>query len=234
MTTKKKLIALALCVVILVATILSGTVAYFTDEHSVKNTFTSGNVTIKLDEAKVTKDTKGDLVANGTERFVPTKTEYTQNYGTIYPGMKITKDPTITNVGTESAYVAAKIVATNTNGIDVSSLLSGGILGNAKTTTVTDKNEIAAAVADADCDYVVFKTSTADTYTIYVFVKASVDATENVVLFDKMTIPAEWDNEEINLINALTIDVTGYGIQEYGFTNGYAAATEAFKSAFTF
>ena len=51
---KKKSIALTLTAVMLALAVgIGGTIAYFTDKTSeVKNTFTTGNVGIKLDEAK--------------------------------------------------------------------------------------------------------------------------------------------------------------------------------------
>lgn len=60
--TKTKALLMSLCAVLLVAASVLGTMAYLTDSKDVKNTFTVGNVTIKLDEAKV--DEKGNLVKN--------------------------------------------------------------------------------------------------------------------------------------------------------------------------
>lgn len=51
--TKTKALLMSLCAVLLVAASVLGTMAYLTDSKDVKNTFTVGNVAIKLDEAKV-------------------------------------------------------------------------------------------------------------------------------------------------------------------------------------
>ena len=111
---KKKILAIVLCVAMLAIAIVGGTMAYFTDTKAQTNTFTTGNVSIKLDEVVVqkvedsTKDTYGDLVAKGDG----SRTEDDQDYGKLYPGQKIAKDPTITNTGSEDAYIAAKITVT--------------------------------------------------------------------------------------------------------------------------
>ena len=59
---KKKTIALALVLVMVFGATLGGTFAYLTSTDEVVNTFTVGNVQIKLDEAKANPD--GTLVAN--------------------------------------------------------------------------------------------------------------------------------------------------------------------------
>ena len=56
--TKTKALLMSLCAVLLVAASVLGTMAYLTDSKDVKNTFTVGNVSIKLDEAKVNADGK--------------------------------------------------------------------------------------------------------------------------------------------------------------------------------
>ena len=222
-STKKKLIAIGICFVILVASILSNTIAYFSDEEKVANTFVSGNVEIKLDEAVVVKDAHGDFV---TETG---RTEDGQEYGTIYPGMKITKDPTITNIGVEDAYLAAKVDISGATGTDIVALLSGGALDSANATFVNSKAEAEAVTGDPD--YIIYKSAD----TVYIFVMNKIQKDGTVELFETLTIPTNWDNDEITLIKNLKIDVTAYGIQTYGFDNGYDAAMEAFgDSVFNF
>ena len=53
---KSKAILMALCAVLLVAASVMGTLAYLTSTDTVTNTFTVGNVQIKLDEAKVNEE----------------------------------------------------------------------------------------------------------------------------------------------------------------------------------
>ena len=65
MKTRSKALLLTLCAVVLVVATVFGTMAYLTSTDEVVNTFTVGDVKIKLDEAKA--DTDGSLV-EGAER----------------------------------------------------------------------------------------------------------------------------------------------------------------------
>ena len=53
MKKAKKILALVLCVLLLIGATIAGTVAYMTSkDHTVTNTFSVGNVTITMDEAR--------------------------------------------------------------------------------------------------------------------------------------------------------------------------------------
>ena len=104
---KKFLKALALvgCALLLVTASVVGTYAFLTAKTAtVTNTFTVGNVTITLDEAKVdlygVKD--GDVrVEVDTDKTVPYK---------LIPGRKYTKDPVITvGADSESCWLFVKV-----------------------------------------------------------------------------------------------------------------------------
>ena len=96
---KKKIVALCLCIALAVVAIGGATLAYFTDTKTATNTFTVGNVKIKLDEKDITKN-DGSRTEEG-------------NAYTIYPGATVEKDPTVTNTGENAAYVRVKVVANN-------------------------------------------------------------------------------------------------------------------------
>ena len=92
---KKYLMTLA-CVVLVAAVSVAGTVAFLTDRESVANTFTVGNVDIKLDETKVNPD---GTPVEGADRV-------TENSYHLIPGQTYTKDPTVTVLkGSEESYV---------------------------------------------------------------------------------------------------------------------------------
>lgn len=98
---KKKIVSVCLVVCLLATAIIGTTLAYFTDTKTVTNTFSSGNVTIKLDEAKVDDD--GQALASG-ERT-------TGNEYHLYPGKEYDKDPTITVAAdSEDCYVFVEVV----------------------------------------------------------------------------------------------------------------------------
>lgn len=95
-----KALLLALCAALLVTASVMGTLAYLTHTTGpVTNTFTVGNVSISLDEAKV--DVYGELDGN---------TRVTENTYKLIPGHEYVKDPTIhVNAGSEECWVFIKM-----------------------------------------------------------------------------------------------------------------------------
>ena len=77
------------CAILLVVATVFGTLAYFTDQDTVVNTFTVGNVDIELNESDVDND--------GNNK---------QNDYHLQPGLSYDKDPAVTLVkGSEESYV---------------------------------------------------------------------------------------------------------------------------------
>lgn len=108
MNAKKILVAL-LAVVLIVGCTIGGTLAWLKDStETVTNTFTSGNIEITLDEAKVDQDgnfmkveTKVDTIGEASR---VTKNEYQ-----AIPGKTYSKDPTLTvKKGNEKCYLFVK------------------------------------------------------------------------------------------------------------------------------
>lgn len=99
---KKKILAACLVVCLLATAVIGTTLAYFTDTKIVTNSFTAGNVTITLDEAKV--DENGQkIVGEGAERVQ-------ENNYKLYPGKKYDKDPTIhVATNSEKCYLFVKV-----------------------------------------------------------------------------------------------------------------------------
>ena len=228
---KKRIITICL-VAALLATCFAGTYAYLKDTKAQKNTFTTGNVYITLDEAKV----------DGTGR-----TTETQDYK-LFPAMTITKDPTITLVdGSEDAWVAAKVTVSaqevgekdlldligisGTNMINVNAVASGGLL--AKTPAAKENWNGLALVHETD-DCVIYQEAGTNTWTLYIFMKNVQKANAQTVLFKTLTIPAAWDNAEMDVVDTLEINVQAYAVQAYGFDDCYDAMTTAFANQFDF
>ena len=92
--TKKRLVAILLCVTLVALAAIGATFAYLTDSKTVKNTFTVGDVKIKLDETNVNAP-EGDRVTSNTYN--------------VYPGAVVTKDPIVHNTGKNGAYVRAVV-----------------------------------------------------------------------------------------------------------------------------
>lgn len=91
---KKKITAIFLCVALVAIAIVGASLAYFTDSKKATNTFTMGNVHIKLDETNV-NDPTGDRV--------------TENTYNTYPGAVVKKDPIVHNTGANAAWIRAKV-----------------------------------------------------------------------------------------------------------------------------
>lgn len=99
--TKKKILVLALTVAMAAILVVGGSLAYLTDTKTADNTFTMGDVKIKLDETDVNNPT-GDRVTSNT-----------YDNDDVYPGAVVTKDPIVHNVGKNSAYIRAVVTIEN-------------------------------------------------------------------------------------------------------------------------
>lgn len=108
---KKKLMTV-LALVLVIAMSVAGTYAYLTSHDSVTNTFTVGNVSITMDEAKVNEYGVVDTSAS----------RVTENSYKLVPGHTYVKDPTI-NVGanSEDCYLFVEI----TNGLRDKATING-------------------------------------------------------------------------------------------------------------
>ena len=96
--TKKRFVAILLCVTLVALAAIGATFAYLTDSKTVNNTFTMGNVAIKLDETDI-KNPTGDRV--------------TSNEYNVYPGAVVKKDPIVHNTGKNAAYIRATVNVSN-------------------------------------------------------------------------------------------------------------------------
>lgn len=158
--SRKKMTAAITAAVLLITLVIGGTLAYFTDEAEVKNTFTAGNVEIKLDEAVFDKtlvtDEKTGKITSG---YDPVQNEYFTKEGrtdegntyepAITPGAVIHKDPIVENTGSEDAYIAVVIEINNPltplvvkpeGYIGLTEMMDGG-LANTSTFNWTTSNE---------------------------------------------------------------------------------------------
>ncbi|MCI7807757.1 SipW-dependent-type signal peptide-containing protein [bacterium] len=208
MKTARKVLVLALCAVLLVSATIMGTMAYLTSSDEVVNTFTVGNVQIKLDEAKANAD--GSLVANADR--------VKANSYKLLPGHTYNKDPMVTVLsGSESAYIKMTVTFTKANeldaifapnGADMTSIFVGydstnwigkGVSKDAANNTRTYEFWYKEAVAALDAD-------------------VALDA-----LFDQIVVPGTITNAQLATIKDMTITVNAYAIQADGFDTPEAA-----------
>ena len=201
---KKKITAIFLCVALVAIAIVGASLAYFTDSKKATNTFTMGNVHIKLDETNV-NDPTGDRV--------------TENTYNTYPGAVVKKDPIVHNTGANAAYIRAKVevkgwvdtckFATGyTTGMDMKATLDLLIDRLGDGWSVVDAN-----VNGKDVTFVLKYDGT---------LAAGVDTT---AMFKTVTIPAGIDNA--NNTSFSEVKVVADAIQTDGFDT-WTAAFNAF------
>lgn len=214
---KKKFALMATSLVLVAALAVGGTLAYLTSQDSVTNTFTVGNVTITLDEAKVNPD--GTLVTGEGAGRVEA------NSYKLMPGHTYNKDPMVTVLkGSESSYIKMTVTFSKAKelddifaptGADLTSIFNGYdentwiYKGNTKDTGANTrtyefwyKNAVAAPEADVALD----------------------------ALFDSITVPGTITNDQLQTIAGMTITVNAYAIQADGFAtaeDAWAAFPEA-------
>lgn len=202
MKTKRKALLLTFCAVLLVVASVLGTIAYLTANDKVTNTFTVGQVAIKLDEAKVNLD--GTPVANADR--------VKENRYKLLPGHTYTKDPTVTVLsGSESSYIKMTVTFTKADKLDA--------------IFAPDGANLTSIFKDYDNDTWLYKgntkNTTANTRTYEFWYKEAVGApTANVklkALFDSITVPSTINNDQLKTIADMTITVNAYAIQADGF-----------------
>lgn len=237
---KKKILAICLVTIVAVMAITGASLAYLTDKEAQTNTFTSGNVDIKLDEAKVVLDNDGYISETLEER-----TEDDQYYGKLFPGQVITKDPTITNVGSEKAYVAAKITVTATDLesligtgyeglLGINKMISGGLVK--ENDTMKQNHPLFGTLpVYGDDTYSIYQVKEeAGKHVFYVFIETIMAPYDSVTLFDTITIPSEWNNEEVAKVKDLSVTVDAFATQVQTFDDCFDAMTTAFADEFDF
>lgn len=208
MKTKSKALILTLCAVLLVAASMLGTMAYLTDNKTVTNTFTVGQVKIKLDEAKANPD--GSLVENADR--------VKGNSYKLLPGHTYNKDPMVTVLkDSEASYIKMTVTFSNAKELDAIFAPNGAdmtkIFNGYNSTNWIYKGNT--------------KNATANTRTYEFWYKETVDAPNGNValdaLFDSITVPGTITNEQLETIEGMTITVNAYAIQADGFANAEAA-----------
>ena len=228
---KKKRLSIAVAACLLALTIAGTSIAYFTDTDQYTNVFTAGDVDITLTEAVAERNDLGHVVIEDATNRIPYNGDAT--YNPLFPMQSIAKDPRITNVGSEAAFVGAIIDITNTNG-DINEVLSvRGAVGD--TTAVT---AFIKGIDTANADVRV--TAIEGGFRVYIIYEdalegetsANANDGDYVTIFNEIQIPSTWDNEEMAYVNGLKINVKAYATQKAGFNTALDAFTAAFGTEF--
>ena len=226
----KQILAIVLSLALVACISVAATVAYLSDTDMVTNTFSVGEVDIKLDEAKVGPDGKVDPSAS------PERVQ--ENKYHVYPGMEYDKDPTIwVQNGSENCYLIAEVTVANADLDDLigytetadgksyigfGEIVSGGVMGEG----YTYKNEENKAGWGWYKDGVALtQAKDGDKYKLMIYFENEFDADSNnkAVLFEKLSIPGEWTNDQLAKIQNMEIDVKAYAVQTAGFADVYTA-----------
>ena len=215
---KKKSILMAAIAVMLVAVlVVGGTLAYFTDTKSATNTFTVGDVKIKLDESNV-NDPNGDRV---------TSNEYTG----MLPGIQYKKDPVVTNTGKNGAYVRA--VVTIENGMNWLGLYNENVwtAPQAEAFMKLICNKMGDGWSLEDYDYVTnAERGSTDFVAVLKYDGVLAAGKATTAMFENIMLPANATTNDITTRVAQNgvfhIDVVAQAIQADGFTSW----NDAFKA----
>lgn len=208
--TKKRFVAILLCVTLVALAAIGATFAYLTDTKTVDNTFTMGNVAIKLDETNV-NDPTGDRVTSNTYN--------------VYPGAVVTKDPIVHNTGKNAAYIRATVNVSNWMN------LCAAYYPDFKETFPNDgyKAALNLLVGELGEGWSVVGVEAGDTFTIGQFDAKFIlkydgelaSGADTTAMFQTVTIPAGIDNA--NTDSFKEVKVVAQAIQADGFDTWEAA-----------
>lgn len=211
---KKKILALSMCIALAAIAIVGASLAYFTDTKTATNTFTMGNVQIKLDETNV-NDPESDRV--------------TSNEYNVYPGLVVDKDPTVHNTGKNGAWVRA--IVTIENGMNWLGLYNDNVW------TAPQEEAFEALInntlgEDWEIEDIAYDMSsqdhpTSDFVATLKYTKILNAGEDTSAMFSKIAFPAKMTGNDVTTRIAQNgefgIDVVAEAIQADGFTTWDAA-----------
>lgn len=209
----KRSLILILSIVLALSASTLGTLAYLSDEDSVVNTLTVGNVEIKVDEAAV--DVNGERIQGAERRD--------NNTYHLIPGTTYTKDPTLTVIkGSSESYV--RMLVTLDKYSEIKAIES---LGEEGFTLEDLVSGIDSTIWKCEANPVVDELTNTITfeYRYHEAVDASDAENDRMLeaLFTSFAIPSEVTNDELQSIDGMEITVRGHAIQASGFTSADAA-----------
>jgi len=244
----RKALTMILCAVALVAISVGATLAYLTDTQKVNNTFTVGHVDIELTEAKTNakgQPLDGDEVVTDVDQADRITGNNDGTVGNTYhllPGQSYTKDPKITiKKGSEDCFIAAKIVVSgvaegcplimdNNDLLGIKDVVTGGVFDD------QDYRFTANPCTWESDEIKLTQEKIGNNYVFMVYYKEvqekieanSEDDAIELTIFNNITIPSAWDNDDIQTLKELKIEVAAYAMQAAGFED--KGVEEAYKA----
>lgn len=216
----KKTILIVAAMLLVAALSIGGTLAYLTAKTEVvKNTFTVGNIQLKLDEAKVEYNDETDKWVT-----VDPATRVTANtYTRIKPADVLPKDPTVTVLAnSEDCYVRVFVTVEKASEID-------SVLPKGTDLTTLFQGYDADKWAFVAAERIYSEDGTFDRVYEFRYAEVVPFSTANQALepiFTSVVIPSTITNAQLTAINGFGIDVIAQAIQAGGF-NGDAEAAFA-------
>lgn len=210
---KARKILVSLAALALVAAIsIGGTLAYLTSSKQVTNTFTVGNVSIKLTETEV--DADGKKVQNDGQDV---RREQGNSYN-LLPNHEYSKDPMVTVLAnSEESYVRMKVTFTfnkklsdETLAMNLDNIFTGY---DAKVWPRANKEVQTLTKNDGTTQYTVITYE----YRYAGTVAKQTSDKDLEPLFTNVKIPNTWTNDDLAAIGAFNIDIVAEAIQADGF-----------------
>ena len=209
---------LVLALALIVGVAGGATFAWLTAKTDpVVNTFTVGNVAIKLDEAKVTTDGKP---VEGAARVK-------ENEYKLLPGHTYTKDPTIhVDAASEDCFIRAKVTLTNAKEwIAIATKYADNKVENIIKGTDDNIWWVSQPAVDETANTVTYTfvyKNESHTDELGKRIWTSTDS-KDLVLFNEIAIPGGLTNDELAAVGSSKITVVAEAIQADGFANADAA-----------
>ena len=188
---KKKLLIAGIATAVAVAAVSGSTIAYFTSQDSVSNVFTVGDVKIQLTEPK------WDPAASHV----------------ILPATEFDKDPTVTNIGTNDAYIRVKVKIS-----DYAALTAANVTPSSLLTGLDSTKWIQAGAPVTGSD---------DTITYSYYYNKTIEAGESTIpVFTKVSFPSTLKAADLQGIGTdFEINVSADAIQAQSFNTVQEAFT---------
>lgn len=209
MKLKYKILVASLTFIAITSTILTFALLTFETE-TLHNTFTVGQVSLKLDET--------DVDQNGTP--IPNAGRVLGNEYKLIPGKEYIKDPTMTVMsGSETSYV--RLLVTITKAKEIKEVFGSNFLPE-KYVTGWDKTKwVSTSIKENDNNSITYE------FRYYQVVTGYVNGNKQDIvlepLFNKFTVPGELTSEDLKKIEGFEIKVVGHGIQASGFKSAEEA-----------
>lgn len=201
---RKKIISLAIAVMLVILAVTGATLAYFTDTDSAKNTFTVGKVDIKLNDV---------FVQNS--KLLPAVVDEDSNILN-----SVDKVVSVTNeADSETAYVRVHIAVPSTIRSLIGLWTYDGAENWAGVTDTRTENPDYKVTIDG-VEYCVF---------VYTYEKELLAGKTTTNILDAVTMEPEATNKDVEKVNgSFDIKVFAEGVQAAGFSDAYTALEEAF------